>query len=218
MRFVILRQGGTALATPPAAGITLHEDVQLGPRAAAVAIGFTAHGPGPLRPPGAGPQGLSVIEAPSREAALAWLRAQPVHEGEFELRDAGCAGGLPGVDPTAGSTMPRFVVFVKADADTEAETTPPAPRLEAMARRNDEAVQSGMLLAADGLRGTAKGTRVTFRDGRHTVVDGPFAEAKELIAGYWLIQAPSLDDAIAWVRRYPYAQQRPEVEIHPVLP
>jgi hypothetical protein len=59
---------------------------------------------------------------------------------------------------------------------------------------------------------------VTFRDGRHTVVDGPFAEAKELIAGYWLIQAPSLDDAIAWVRRYPYAQQRPEVEIHPVLP
>jgi len=101
----------------------------------------------------------------------------------------------------------KLIVTVNEHGNTSAASIPLAL---------DEAVRSGLLLAGDGLRATARGTRVKFDGRRSSVMDGPFAEAKELIAGFWLIQADSLDDAIAWVERYPYAQAQPEVEIHPV--
>ena len=171
--------------------------------------------PAPSTEPGSSPASESS-RPDSRQAAIDWLQASPAIDAEFEIRETGCAGGLPGVDLSTGATKPRFLILVKADAATEAEAPSDAGRLAAMAKRNDEGVKAGMLLAGDGLRSTASGTRVKFAGGKTRVLDGPFAEAKELVAGYWLIQADSLDDAIAWVHRYPYAQERPEVEIRPV--
>jgi hypothetical protein len=229
MRYVILRKAGphgeAGLFPPPspASGIVLHESAELQPSAAGVRISFSDEGPRQTPGPFTGSTqviaGLSVVEAESRQAAIDWLRDAPVGdaEAEFEIRETGCAGGLPGIDPSAAASKPRFLILVKADAATEAEAPSDPARLAAMARRNDEGVKAGMLLAGDGLRSTARSTRVKFAGGRTSVMDGPFAEAKELVAGYWLIQADSLDEAIAWVHRYPYAQERPEVEIRPVV-
>ncbi len=228
MRYVILRkagphsEAGLVPPLPPAPGIVLHESAQLQPSACGVRVSFSDQGPrqaaGPFIESQQVVAGLSVVEADSREAAIAWLRNAPVGDAdaEFEIRETGCAGGLPGIDPAAAATKPRFLILVKADADTEAEAPSDPVRLDAMALRNDEGVKSGLLLAGDGLRSTARSTRVKFAGGSTSVMDGPFAEAKELVAGYWLIQADSMDDAIAWVHRYPYAQARPEVEIRPV--
>jgi hypothetical protein len=229
MRYVILRKAGPHgevgpfLPLSPASGIVLHESAELQPSAAGVRISFSDEGPRQTPGPFTGSTqviaGLSVVEAESRQAAIDWLRDAPAGdaEAEFEIRETGCAGGLPGIDPSAAASKPRFLILVKADAATEAEAPSDPARLAAMARRNDEGVKAGMLLAGDGLRSTARSTRVKFAGGRTSVMDGPFAEAKELVAGYWLIQADSLDEAIAWVHRYPYAQERPEVEIRPVV-
>jgi hypothetical protein len=222
MRFVILHQAGTSseagLVPPLSRGITLHEHAPLKADATGTRIHFTDAGP--VADPCVGPRqiaGLSIVEAESRQAAAEWLRdaASPAQAG-FEIRETGCAGGLAGVDPSAAATRPRFLILVKADADTEAEAPSDPAKLAAMARRNDEGVRDGLLLAADGLRSTARGTRVRVGGGKASVMDGPFAEAKELVAGFWLIQADSMEQAIDWVRRYPFAQARPEVEIHPV--
>ena len=222
MRFVILHQAGTSseagLVPPLSRGITLHEHAPLKADATGTRIHFTDAGP--AAEPCAGPRplaGLSIVEAESRQAAAEWLRdaASPAQAG-FEIRETGCAGGLAGVDPSAAATRPRFLILVKADADTEAEAPSDPAKLAAMARRNDEGVRDGLLLAADGLRSTTRGTRVRVGGGKASVMDGPFAETKELVAGFWLIQADSMDEAIDWVRRYPFAQARPEVEIHPV--
>lgn len=225
MRFVILRHaeaGGPAGPLPAlrsAPGIAIQEEVTLAPAEAAVRIVLSADGldrsAGSILRSGPGLSGLALIEAPSREAALAWLAAQP-DGSAFELRETGCANGLAGVEPGQPATQPRFLVLVRADADTEAERAPPAERLQRMGACNDEAVRSGRLLAADGLRSTARGSRVSVHRGQARVIDGPFAEAKELIAGFWLLQAGSLEDVVDWVRTYPYAQTRPEVEIRPV--
>jgi len=229
MRYVILRKAGPhseAGLFPPlcaAPGIVLHESAELQPSSAAVRISFPDGAPQQTRGPFTDATqvltSLSIVEADSRQAAVDWLREAQVGDGdtEFEVRETGCAGGLPGVDPSVAASKPRFLILVKADAATEAEAPSDPARLTAMARRNDEGVKAGLLLAGDGLRSTANGTRIKFAGRRTSVMDGPFAEAKELIAGYWLLQADSLDDAIAWVHRYPYAQAQPEVEIHPVV-
>jgi hypothetical protein len=222
MRFVILHQAGTSseagLVPPPSRGITLHEHAPLKADATGTRIHFTDAGP--AAEPCAGPRrlaGLSIVEAESRQAAAEWLRdaASPAQAG-FEIRETGCAGGLAGVDPSTAATRPRFLILVKADAHTEAEAPSDPAKLAAMARRNDEGVRDGLLLAADGLRSTARGTRVRVDGGKTSVMDGPFAETKELVAGFWLIQCDSMDEAVAWAQHYPFAQARPEVEIHPV--
>ncbi|SDE11257.1 Uncharacterized conserved protein [Variovorax sp. CF079] len=229
MRYVILRKAGphgeAGLFPPlsPVPGIVLHESAELQPSAAGVRISFSDKGPqqtpGPFTESKQVVAGLSIVEADSQQTAIDWLRDAPVGdaEAEFEIRETGCAGGLSGIDPSGAATKPRFLILVKADAATEAEAPSDPARLAAMARRNDEGVKAGVLLSGDGLRSTARSTRVKLAGGRNSVMDGPFAEAKELVAGYWLIQADSLDEAIAWVRRYPYAQERPEVEIRPVV-
>lgn len=222
MRFVILHQAGTSseagLVPPLSRGIALHEHAPLKADATGTRIDFTDAGP--AAEPCAGPRqiaGLSIVEAESRQAAAEWLRdaAGPAQAG-FEIRETGCAGGLAGVDPSAAATRPRFLILVKADADTEAEAPSDPAKLAAMARRNDEGVRDGLLLAGDGLRSTARGTRVRVGGGKTSVMDGPFAETKELVAGFWLVQCGSMDEAVAWAQRYPFAQARPEVEIHPV--
>ena len=223
MRFVILHQAGPSseagLVPSPSRGVTLHEHASVAPDAAGVRILFTDAGPEAQACAGAQRiAGLSIVEAESRQAAADWLREAAAGDAQagFEIRETGCAGGLAGVDPSAPATQPRFLILVKADADTEAEAPSDPAKLAAMARRNDEGVRAGLLLAADGLRSTARGTRVRVGGGKTSVMDGPFAEAKELVAGFWLIQADSMDEAIAWVLRYPFAQAQPEVEIHPV--
>ena len=97
----------------------------------------------------------------------------------------------------------RFMIIVKADADSEAGIMPDEKLLTEMSRFNEELVKAGITLAAEGLHPTSKGARVSFSGTKRTVVDGPFTESKELIAGFWLWDVKSLDEAIEWVKRCP---------------
>ncbi|MGZ8379748.1 MAG: YciI family protein [Gemmatirosa sp.] len=97
----------------------------------------------------------------------------------------------------------RFVVIRKADADTEAGMMPTEALIDAMQRYNEEMVKAGVLLSGAGLKPSAQGARVSFRDGTPTITDGPFAEAKELIAGFSVIEVASRDAALEWLRRWP---------------
>ena len=97
----------------------------------------------------------------------------------------------------------RFMILVKATAETEAGVLPSQELLEAMGKFNDEMIKAGVMLAGDGLHPSSRGARVRFSGSKRQVVDGPFAETKELLAGFWLIQVRSLDEAIEWVKRAP---------------
>jgi hypothetical protein len=110
----------------------------------------------------------------------------------------------------------RFMVIVPANAESEAGVLPSAEILEAMGKYNQELANAGVLLAAEGLQPSSKGARITFSGDKRTVTDGPFAETKELIAGFWLIQARSKEEAIEWVKRAPFGGGF-EVEIRPVF-
>jgi hypothetical protein len=110
----------------------------------------------------------------------------------------------------------RFMVIVKADERSEAGVLPTSEELEAMGRYNDELVKAGVMLAGEGLQASSKGARVQFRGGTTRVVDGPFAEAKELIAGFWLLQVSSKEEAVQWVSRAPMGDGQ-ELEIRQVF-
>jgi hypothetical protein len=97
----------------------------------------------------------------------------------------------------------RFMMMIKADKNTEAGVLPSKELLAAMGEFNEEMVRAGVLLAGEGLHPSSKGARVRFSGGKRTVTDGPFTEAKELIAGFWLIQAKSKEEAVEWARRCP---------------
>ena len=97
----------------------------------------------------------------------------------------------------------RFMVLVKATADSEAGVMPDEKLLSDMTRYNEELVKAGVMLAGEGLHPSSKGARVKFAGDKRTVTDGPFTETKELIAGYWLFQVKSLEEAIEWVKRTP---------------
>ena len=97
----------------------------------------------------------------------------------------------------------RFMVIVKSDKNTEAGVLPDTKLLEAMGKYNDELVKAGIMLAGEGLQPSSKGARIKFSGEKRTVIDGPFAETKELIAGFWLWQVKSLAEAIEWVKRCP---------------
>jgi hypothetical protein len=97
----------------------------------------------------------------------------------------------------------RFMIIIKANEMSEAGVLPSERLLEAMGKYNEELVKAGVLLAGEGLHPSSKGARVKFSKGKRTVIDGPFTEAKELIAGFWLIQAKSKEEAIEWVNRIP---------------
>jgi hypothetical protein len=107
----------------------------------------------------------------------------------------------------------RFMILRKADAETEAGVLPSEELIAAMGDYMGSLLKSGVLLAADGLQPSSKGARVTFSGGRPTVTDGPFAEAKELVAGWALIQVKSRDEAIEWVKRWPAEDGNGNVEI-----
>jgi hypothetical protein len=112
----------------------------------------------------------------------------------------------------------RFMIIVKATADSEAGVMPSAELLTEMGRFNEELVKSGVLLAGEGLHPSSKGARVRFSGKERTVIDGPFAETKELIAGFWLVELKSKEEAIEWVKRMPNPMlEESEVEIRQVF-
>ncbi|HEX3464634.1 MAG TPA: YciI family protein [Candidatus Elarobacter sp.] len=106
------------------------------------------------------------------------------------------------------------MVIVKATPETEAGVLPTTEELTAMGRFNEELVKAGMMLAGDGLKPSSKGARIRYSAGKPTVTDGPFTEAKELVAGFWLIQAKSKDEVVEWLKRAPFEDA--EVEIRPL--
>lgn len=112
----------------------------------------------------------------------------------------------------------RFMVIVKATKDSEAGVLPSKELITEMGKFNQELIDAGVLLAADGLHPSSRGARVRFSGGKRTVIDGPFAETKELIAGYWLWQVKSKEEAIEWVKRCPNPHcEDSEIEIRQIF-
>ena len=112
----------------------------------------------------------------------------------------------------------RVMVIVKANKESEAGAMPTQKLLEAMGKYNEELVKAGILLAAEGLQSSKKGKRVRFSGANRTVIDGPFAETKELIAGFWLWQVRSMEEALEWVKRCPNPHEgESEIEIRQVF-
>ena len=110
----------------------------------------------------------------------------------------------------------RVMVIVKGNKDSEAGALPDQQLLAAMGKYNEELVRAGVMLAGEGLHPSSKGKRVRFGGGKHTVTDGPFAETKELIAGFWLWQVRSMDEAVEWLKKAPFGGGE-ELEIRRVF-
>jgi hypothetical protein len=110
----------------------------------------------------------------------------------------------------------RVMVIVKANKESEAGILPSTEILAAMGKYNEELVKAGVMLAGEGLQASSKGKRVKFSGGKHTITDGPFAESKELIAGFWLWQVKSMEDAVEWLKRSPF-DGGTEIEIRQVF-
>jgi hypothetical protein len=109
----------------------------------------------------------------------------------------------------------RFMVLVKADKNSEAGVLPDKKLLTEMGKFNEELVKAGVMLAGEGLQASSKGARVKFSKGKKTVIDGPFSETKELVAGFWLWQVRSKEEAIEWLKRAPFEET--EVEIRQIF-
>ena len=112
----------------------------------------------------------------------------------------------------------RFIVMVKASKDSEAGVMPSQKLLEDMGKFNEELVKAGIMLAGEGLKPSSQGVRVKFSGSKRSVIDGPFAETKELVAGFWIWQVKSLEEAIEWVKRCPNPMPGDsEIEIRPIF-
>ena len=113
----------------------------------------------------------------------------------------------------------RFMVMVKANKSSEAGVLPDEKLLAAMGKYNEQLAKAGVLLAGEGLQPSSKGARVRFSGEKRTVIDGPFSETKELVAGFWLIQVKSKEEAIEWVKRcpHPFPGTESEIEIRQVF-
>jgi hypothetical protein len=109
----------------------------------------------------------------------------------------------------------RFMVIVKATKDSEAGVMPTEQQLAEMTKFNEELVQAGAMLAGEGLHPSSKGARIRYNGSERTVIDGPFAETKELVAGFWILQLKSLEEAIEWLKRAPFRNE--EIEIRRVF-
>jgi hypothetical protein len=164
---------------------------------------------GPFPDPAEMIAGFAIVDAPSKEAAVEWARAWPAaaDEVELEIRESGCPGGcaqiIPAATPGAEKNR-RFAILLRSSDDLESETPVPQSRLDALDMHNAIEARAGVLLAGDGLRTSARGARVKVAKNTFSVIDGPFTEIKEMIAGFWLIQVPSMADAIEWAKRNPY--------------
>jgi len=116
-----------------------------------------------------------------------------------------------------GDETMRVMVMVKATKDSEAGTMPSTEMLEAMGKFNEQLINAGIMLAADGLKPSSQGKRIAFDGPGRSVIDGPFTETRELVAGYWIWQVKDLDEAVEWAKRCPNPMPGPsEIEIRPV--
>jgi hypothetical protein len=111
----------------------------------------------------------------------------------------------------------RYMIIVKASEDTEAGIMPSSEQMLGMGRFNEEMINAGVLLAADGLHPSSEGARVQVKEGKRTVTDGPFAETKELVAGFWLLQVRSLEEALEWARKIPDVNGETTYEVRRVF-
>jgi hypothetical protein len=216
MRFMVLGKGDTTDAPLP-------QGIALGPTRTRVT--FTAGEPTAIEnvPSGAHAVGtFTIIDVESKQDAIEWVKRLPRRSGdeEIEIREGGCPGGVPAVSlstaPRSGSEK-RFVVMLKADPHTETGRIAEESRLRAMVKQNEASVKAGVMLAGEGLQPSSRGARVKFSGGKATIIDGPFAEAKELVAGFWLIQAKSKEEALEWVKAYPFPFLDAEVEVREVI-
>src|SRR5688572_25341314 len=138
--------------------------------------------------------------------------------GSTALRHVGCIERAE--ERAEGVTRPmRVMVIVKATKNSEAGAMPSEQLLADMGKYNEELVKAGVMLAGEGLHPSSKGKRVQFSGSMRTVVDGPFSQTKELIAGFWLWQVKSMEEAVEWVRRCPHPMpgEQAEIEIRPVF-
>ena len=110
----------------------------------------------------------------------------------------------------------RFMVLVPGNAESEAGEMPSTEMLETMTKYNEELVKAGVMLAGEGLQPTSKGAKVRFDGGERTVIDGPFTEAKEIVAGYWIWECASREEAIEWLKRAPF-DGGVEIELRPIF-
>ncbi|TFW21663.1 hypothetical protein E4L96_08635 [Massilia arenosa] len=164
--------------------------------------------------------GFTIFQAESRAAAIEQLKRWPVSDGDvtLELRETGCPGGCASVPPGEAGDEARYVILLRSDAGTERDDIPAQHLLDTLNTFNAVQAAEGRLLAGDGLMSTARGARVKLASGRASVIDGPFTEAKELVAGFWMVRARSMLDAIEFARSIPYPTgPRVEVEIREVM-
>jgi hypothetical protein len=119
----------------------------------------------------------------------------------------------------SGDGTMRVMAIVKASRDSEAGVMPSEQMLTEMGKFNEELVNAGIMLAGEGLKPSSQGKRVRFAGSKRTVIDGPFAETKELIAGFWILQVKSMDEAVEWIRRCPNPMPgtESEIEIRPIF-
>lgn len=212
MQYMILRRADTSTESgrlPRAESAHLLASLQ--PSAKAVRLTLD-HGKatvehGPFADPAEMIAGFGIVQAESKQAAIEALRDYPASEAlELELRESGCPGGCAQIHP-ANVPDPkgrRFAVLLRASDDLENEVPVPQSALDTLDVHNAREAAAGVLLAADGLRTSARGARVKIAKGSFSFIDGPFTEIKEMIAGFWMIRVPSMDDAIAWATRNPY--------------
>jgi hypothetical protein len=161
--------------------------------------------------------GFCLIQAKSRDEAIEWAKCVPFQEGEVEVRPLFEPFDFPvdaaekpdekeeqfrAIPPARRPGTIRYIGMVKADRDTEAGVLPDEKLLSAMGAFMEEGVKSGVFLSGDGLQPSSKGARVRFSGSKRTVIDGPFAETKELIAGYAILQFTSKAEAIEWTKRF----------------
>ncbi len=163
--------------------------------------------PGPFPDPAEMIAGFAVIDVPTMADAVEWLKRWPAADTgvELEIRESGCHGGCAQVMPGAADAQDkRFAILLRSSYDLENETHVDQSRLDTLDAHNAREAKAGVLLAADGLRTSGRGARVKVAKNAFAVIDGPFTEIKEMIAGFWLIQVPAMEDAIAWATRNPY--------------
>lgn len=169
-----------------------------------------------------------LIDVADHAAALAWARQWPAGEADslIEVRATGCPGGVSCVSGSIpappqlkdGGSHQHFMVVIHEEPMPVPPVAPDQAVLDAMQRHNIESVEAGIMLAGHGLHLSGEGKRVRFSAGKSSVIDGPFSESKELIAGYWLIQVPSRAAAIEWASRYPYpVMEQASISVLPVL-
>jgi hypothetical protein len=153
-------------------------------------------------------QVFELEDFPVGEHESGWREA----ETEFRERAAGSAAG-PAFGGGAAKGLKQFIIFRMADKNTEAGVMPSEKLLSAMGAYNEEMIKAGVMLAGEGLKPSSMGARIYTSAGKHTVVDGPFTESEELIAGFTMILARSLQEALDWAKRWPAIDGESEVEL-----